>query len=177
MTEPEIVYQARRFHVEQHELHDRDGALRKYQKIVLPGAAVILPILDDGSIVLIRNYRFVVEEALLELPAGMLDPGEPPIECARRELIEETGYRAEKIEPLVTFYSTPGICTEKMHVFVATGLTAGESEREPGERIDNQPMKYADALAAVADGRIKDAKTIASLLYYDRYRRMNGSTA
>ena len=174
MAQPEILYRARRFHVEQHELDDRDGQQRKYQKIVLPGAAVILPVLDDGSIVLIRNYRFVVNESLLELPAGMLDPGEPPIECARRELLEETGYRAEKIEPLVTFYSTPGICNEIMHAFIATHLVAGEAQREPGEHIDNLPMKYQDALAAIGDGRIKDAKTIVGLLFYDRYRRGHG---
>jgi ADP-ribose pyrophosphatase len=174
VTQPEIVYRARRFHVEQHVLHDRDGEQRKYQKIVLPGAAVILPILADGSVVLIRNYRFVVEETLLELPAGMLDPGEPPLECARRELIEETGYRAGKIEPLVTFYSTPGICNEAMHTFVATELVPGEAQREPGEHIDNLPMKYEEALAAIGDGRIKDAKTIVSLLYYDRYIRKHG---
>lgn len=174
MSQSKVVYRAKRFFVELHELDDRDGQVRPYQKIVLPGAAVILPMLPNENVVLIRNYRFVVDETLLELPAGMLDADESPIECAKRELIEETGYRAGRIQPLLAFYSTPGICTECMHVFLATDLVAGESQREPGERIDNCPMPFEHALAAIGDGRIKDAKTIVSLLYYHQYRSARG---
>ena len=107
----------------------------------------------------------------MELPAGTIDPPEPPIECARRELAEETGYRAGKLEPLLSFYSTPGICTEHMHAFVASELAAGETAFDPGERIENWPMEYEDALRAIGDGRIVDAKTIVTLLYYDLYVR------
>jgi ADP-ribose pyrophosphatase len=168
---PDIIFTARRFTVEQHDVPDRDGRNRRYDRIVLPGAAVALPILDDGRVVLISHYRFAVGETLLELPAGMLDDAEPAIECARRELCEETGYRAGKLEPLLSFFSTPGMCNEELHAFLATELVPGKSAREPGEDIENTPMKLDEALEAIGDGRIKDAKTIVTLLYYDRYVR------
>ncbi len=171
MPNPEVVFRARRFTVEQHDLPDRHGKNRRYDRIVLSGAAVALPILDDGRVLLISNYRFAVGQTLLELPAGMLDDGEPPLECARRELCEETGYRAGKLEPLVSFFSTPGMCNEELHSFLATELVSGEAAREAGELIENSPMKVEEALEAVGDGRIKDAKTIVTLLYYDRYVR------
>ena len=171
---PNIVFSTRRFTVEQHEVRDRNGAARLYDKIVLPGAAVALPVLDDGRIVLIRNYRFVVEETLLELPAGMLDEGESPMECARRELMEETGFRAGQVTPLLSFYSTPGMCNEVLHSFLVTDLVSGESAREPGEQIENHPMVLVEALRAIGDGRVKDAKTIVTLLYYERYVRERG---
>ncbi|MBU0617863.1 MAG: NUDIX hydrolase [Planctomycetes bacterium] len=157
--------------MEQHDVPDRQGKNRRYDRIVLPGAAVALPILDDGRVVLINNHRFAVGQRLLELPAGMLDGDEPPIECARRELCEETGYRAGRLEPLLSFFSTPGICNEELHAFLATELVSGETTREPGERIENAPMRVEEALEAIGDGRIKDAKTIVTLLYYDRYVR------
>jgi ADP-ribose pyrophosphatase len=167
----DVVFRARRFTVEQHDVPDRHGKNRRYDRIVLPGAAVALPILDDGRVVLISNYRFAIGQTLLELPAGMLDGDEPPIECARRELCEETGYRAGKLELLLSFFSTPGICNEELYAFLATKLVLGETSREPGERIENTPMNVNEALEAIGEGRIKDAKTIVTLLYYDRYVR------
>jgi len=169
VAEPEIVYEGRKFRVEQHDVRDRDGRDRRYDLMVHPGAAVVVPILDDGRVLLISNYRFAVGQTLLELPAGTLDLPEPAIECARRELAEETGYRAGRLEPLLSFYSTPGVCTEHMHAFLATELVLGETALEPGERIENTPMKLDEALRAIGDGRITDAKTIVTLLYYERY--------
>lgn len=169
-----IVYEGRKFRLEQREVADRTGNPRQYDLVVHLGSAVVLPILDDGRVVLISSYRFAVGQTLLELPAGTIDPPEAPEECARRELTEETGYRTGKLEPLLSFYSTPGICTERMHTFVARELVAGESAREVGERIENTLMEYEDALQAIKVGRIIDAKTIVALLYYDRYVRTRG---
>ena len=169
MAGPTQVYEGAKFRVERHDVPARDGELRGYDLIVHPGAAVVLPILDDGRIVVIRNHRFAVGQDLLELPAGTIDPPESPIECARRELTEETGYRTEKLERLLSFYSTPGICNECLHAFVATELVAGETALDPGERIEIAPMEYDQALEAIGDGTITDAKTIVALLYYDRY--------
>jgi len=130
------------------------------------GAAVVLPVLDDGSIVLIRNYRFAVDEHLYELPAGMLEEGEDPAECAARELIEETGYRAGRMEKLGAFYTGPGTTDENMHAFLATELTGGQQDLEAYEEIRVEVFGDAAIRQMVADGTIHDGKTIAALAYY-----------
>lgn len=136
-----------------------------------PGACVILPLLDDGRVCLIRNWRIAVATTLIELPAGTLEPPEPPHETAERELIEETGYRAKKIEFLHAFFLSPGILDEKMHLYLATGLTAGQPAREEGEEIENWLVSWDDALAMIFRGEIQDAKTIVGLLWVDRLRK------
>jgi ADP-ribose pyrophosphatase len=169
----QIVFEGKKFHVEQRPF-DVNGAVHVYDVIVHPGAAVILPVLDDGRLVLISNYRVAVGQELIELPAGTLDPGETHAECAARELTEETGYRAARLAPLVNFYSSPGILNEQMHVFLATSLTPGPTAFDAGEQIRVLRLSYAEALAAIQDGRITDGKTILALLYYDRFVRAEG---
>lgn len=166
-----IVFESPKFRVQRRHVRLPDGRTHAFDIIRHPGAAVILPILDDGSIVLIGNYRVAVDCELLELPAGTFDPGESALECARRELTEETGYRAGCLAPLVSFYSSPGILDEKMEVFVARDLTPGPAELDAGEQIRLVPLTLADALAAIRDGRVPDGKTILSLLYYERFAR------
>jgi len=168
---PSIVFEGRRFAVEQHTVRDGQGRLQTYELVRHPGAAVVLPLLDDGRVVMIRNRRFGVQRDLLELPAGTLDRDEPPEVCARRELEEETGYQAVHWLPLLSFFSTPGICTERMHAFLASGLRAGATRHEAGERIVVVPMGYDEVLAAIRDGRIEDGKTIVTVLFYERYVR------
>lgn len=168
-----IVFASKKFRVQRREF-DCAGTRHVFDVVVHPGAAVILPVLDDGRLVLIYNYRIAVDAELLELPAGTLDPPESPQACALRELAEETGYRAGRLEPLVSFYSTPGILTERMHVFLAAELTPGPTAREAGEQIRLAPMAHADALEAIHTGRITDGKTILALLYYDRFARGRG---
>lgn len=163
------VYQGRKFWIEKRLEPDASGTPRSYEVIRHPGAAVILPIMNDGRVVLIANHRVSVETDLLELPAGTIDPPEDARTCAERELIEETGFRASAFDPLVSFYSSPGICDERMHVFVARGLIAGETALEAGERIVTHAMSFADALDAIRDGRIIDAKSIVALLFFDRF--------
>jgi ADP-ribose pyrophosphatase len=128
-----------------------------------PGAVAIVPLLAPDQVVLIRNYRFTVDQELLELPAGTLEPPEPPIVCAARELEEETGYLAGRLEPLCEFYTSPGFTNERMHVFVATDLKPGAQKLEASEQIRVEVLPLAEALEATADGRIVDAKTIAAL--------------
>jgi ADP-ribose pyrophosphatase len=127
--------------------------------------------MDDGRVCLIRNHRATVERTLIEVPAGTLEPNEDPDACAIRELEEETGYRAGKLEKLTTFYMSPGILNERMHVYLATGLEEGPSRREAGEEIENYLVTWEEALAMVERGEIEDGKTIAALLYADRFRR------
>lgn len=175
MPERKLVYDAGLFRVKQQEVCERDGARRLYHIVEHPGAAVVLPVLADGRIVMIRNHRIVVDADLLELPAGTIDTPEEPIACARRELTEETGYVAERMTPLVSFYSSPGICTERMYAFEATGLTLGETQLDGGEQIRVVLMEREGALQAVRDGRIIDGKTIVTLLYQDRFARREGT--
>ena len=132
-----------------------------------PGAVVILPLLEDGRVLLTRNHRWAIGQTILELPAGTLEPPpETPASCAGRELLEETGYEAAQLRPLLAFYSAPGFCTELLHGFVATGLTWRGQQLEPGERIEPVAMTWPRVLAAIAAGSIVDAKTLTVLLYY-----------
>lgn len=143
---------------------------RQWDIVVHPGAAVILPWLDETRIVMIRNRRVTVGRSLVELPAGTLAPSEAPLDAARRELQEETGYCAASLTPLVSFFSSPGFSTERMHVFEARGLTPGPTRLEADEQIDVVVMEYDLALREVERGGIVDAKTMLALLYYDRFR-------
>lgn len=174
MDTGEVVFESRKFRVVRRQVRVADGALHAYDIVTHPGAAVVLPVLPDGRILLIHNYRVAVGGELLELPAGTLDPPEEPIACAQRELAEETGYQAGRLDPLVCFYSTPGICDECLHAFVATDLRPGRARREPGEQIRLAPQPLATALEMIAGGQIRDAKTIVTLLYYDRFGRRQG---
>jgi len=143
-----------------------DGRVVARDWIHYPGAAAILPVLADGSIVLIRNVRFAVAETLYEVPAGMLEPDEDPGVCAARELTEETGYTAGALEKLGQFYTGPGTCDEVMHVFLATDLADGPQDLETYERIEVEVQPAERVREMVRDGRIHDAKTIAALGMY-----------
>jgi ADP-ribose pyrophosphatase len=148
------------------------GGKTKTREIVRhPGACVVVPLLEDGRVCLIRNWRIAVNQTLIELPAGTLEPAEPPEKTAQRELIEETGYRAKKIELLHAFFLSPGILDERMHLYLATGLTAGETAREEGEEIENWLVPWDEAIAMIFRCEIQDAKTIIGLLWVDRLRR------
>ncbi|RMF76056.1 MAG: NUDIX hydrolase [Planctomycetota bacterium] len=170
-----VILQARKFRVEQ---FDRPGAARVPPRYVVrhPGATVVLPILDSGEIVMIRNHRVSIDAELLELPAGTLEASEPPIDCARRELAEETGYSAARLTPLFRFYSSPGFCDERLHAFVALDLTPGRQHLDAGEEITVVRLAYSDAMHAIESGEIADGKTIATLLYYDRYVTASGTS-
>ena len=173
-AEPEVLLEARKFRVVR-ETIKTDGGKTKTREIVRhPGACVIVPMVDDQHVCLIRNFRVAVKQTLIEVPAGTLEPPEEPHVTAERELIEETGYRAKKIELLHAFYPSPGILDEKMHLYLATGLTAGETAREEGEEIENLVVPWDEAIRLVTSGQIADAKTIVGLLWVDRLRQRPG---
>ena len=154
---------------------DSSGNTRTRDIVRHPGAVVIVPLLDDGRVCLIRQFRLSVKQTLIELPAGTLEPPEPPLACAQRELIEETGYRASRIEQVHAFYLSPGILDERMHLFLARGLTAGDPKREAGEEIDNWLVPLEEAVAMIFRGEIQDAKTIVGLLWAERIFQKNKS--
>jgi ADP-ribose pyrophosphatase len=143
-----------------------DGS-RHLREIVehAPGAAAVA--LDDqGHVLLVRQSRPAVGERLLELPAGLIDAGEQPIDCARRELQEETGYAATHLEKLVSFYTSPGFTDELIHIFVATGLTETAVSHDEEEEIELVRLPLSAAIERVMRGEISDAKTVAGLLAY-----------
>ena len=126
---------------------------------------------DDDHVCLIRNFRLAVCRWLVEIPAGTLEPGEPPLDTAARELIEETGYRAAQLMPLCELLFSPGILHERMHLFLATQLTPGETRLEVGEQIERLIVPWEEALEMIRRGEIEDAKTVAALLFCDRWLR------
>jgi ADP-ribose pyrophosphatase len=129
-----------------------------------PGAAAVVPFLDEDRVLLIRQYRHATGGEILEVPAGKLDPGEAPALCARRELEEETGYRAGRIEALSSIWTSPGFCDEVIHLFAAFDLEPTQQSLEPDEIIALVPMTLDEALAAIRRGEISDAKSMLCLL-------------
>ncbi len=170
-TKPELLLETRRFNVVRHAQILPDGTTFYRETVVHPGAVVILGLVDSDHVVLIRNYRIAVDEELLELPAGTIEHGEDPLETARRELIEETGYRAEQFRRLTEFWVSPGILSERMHLFLATGLTPGPTAPEKEEQIRPLVVPWNEALAMIDQQKIRDAKTLAGILLYERMRR------
>lgn len=171
MSHAETLLETRKFTVVRETVGTPGGRAKTRDIVRHPGACVIVPLLDDGRLCLIRNFRIAVGETLIELPAGTLEPPELPAKTAERELIEETGYRAAKIELLHAFYASPGFLDEKMHLYLATGLSAGESALEEGEEIENLLVPFDEAVAMIFRGEIQDAKTIVGLLWVDRLKR------
>ncbi len=158
------MFRGRRIAVRVERLADAAG--REYVREVVehPGAAVVLPVLADGRLVLVRQYRHAVGRFLLEAPAGTLSPGEEPEACARRELAEETGYRAGTLRPLAVVCPSPGVLTERLHLFLAEGLTAGPPEREPGEEMEVVVLPAGEVRGMARRGEIEDAKTLLCVL-------------
>jgi ADP-ribose pyrophosphatase len=166
----ELLLTASKFRVVRETIQTPSGQKKTREIVRHPGACVIVPVLYDGRVCLIRNWRVAVGQTLIELPAGTLEPPEPPDVTAERELIEETGYRARKIEFLHAFYLSPGILDEKMHLYLASGLTEGDTAREEGEEIENLLVPWDEAIGLIFRREIQDAKTIVGLLWVDRLR-------
>jgi ADP-ribose pyrophosphatase len=152
-----------------------DGSTGELEMIRHPGASAVVPFLsdpkgEDPQVLMIRQYRYAADGYMYEIPAGRLDPGESPHDCAVRELKEETGCTAERFDHLLTMYTTPGFTDEKIHLFMATGLVAGETKHEADEFLDLHPMRLSRALEMVEAGGIQDAKTALGLLFAAGFR-------
>ena len=164
----EIVHIGRRIRVAVDTLTTATGQTIRRDLILHPGAVVILPVLDAGHVVLIRNFRFSVGTTLWEIPAGTVEPEEELEACARRELAEETGYTAAAWTYRGFLYASPGVLDEKLHLFIAEDLTPGAMRPEADEQIEPVTLELKEAIRMCLDGEIKDAKTIASLLLWER---------
>ncbi len=147
-----------------------DGSQIELEMIRHPGAAAVVPLLsgpgaEDPTVLLIKQYRYATDGTIWEIPAGVLEDGESPVECARRELLEEVGAVAGDLKHLTTIYTTPGFTDEQIHLFLATGLTLEETQHEPDEFIEVKSLSMSRALAMIRDGEIVDSKSITGLLY------------
>jgi ADP-ribose pyrophosphatase len=154
------VYKSRIFTVTEDRVVAPDGFVISRAIVRHPGAAVMMAVDPKKRILLVRQYRLPAGKKLWELPAGRLDTGETPLKAARRELAEETGYRARRWKKLGSFYPSPGFCAEKMTLYLATGLTAGVASPMDDERIDIRWFTRKEVREMIDKGRIADAKTI-----------------
>ena len=170
VNDEQTLLKTRRFSVVEKTVTRPDGEVASCQFVRHAGSVAILPLLDDGRVCLIHSRRLTVGKTLIEMPAGTREPDESPLETARRELAEETGYRATTFEELVAYFPSPGVLSERMWIFVAKGLTAGEHAREPNEEIENYLVSWDEALALIDRGEIEDGKTILALLADERLR-------
>ncbi len=166
ITDRRVVFKGRRIAVEVCDVRFPSGHEAKRELVAHPGAVAVVAVDAEDRVALLHQYRFAVGGAIWEVPAGTLEPGEPPIETARRELAEETGLTAGTITELCSFYTTPGFTNERIVAFLATDLTVGEAAPEPGEEIELKLVPFDEAIGMIERGEIQDAKTIASLLRY-----------
>lgn len=161
----EAVYDGCLLHVRRDTALLPNGSEATREWIQHPGASAVLPLLPDGQVILVRQYRYPVQRVTLEIPAGKLDaPDEDPYLCAERELSEETGYTAEHIEKLTTIGTTVGFSNEYIHLYLATGLTPGKMHPDEDEFLNVVKVPLQEAVAMAKDGRIFDAKSIIAIL-------------
>jgi ADP-ribose pyrophosphatase len=170
------VYSGRRISVDLDEVRFPDGSVGKLEMVRHPGASAVIPFLDpldapDPRIVLIRQYRWAAEQVMWEVPAGTLDKGEAPADCAHRELREEAGVEATELRHLVTMFTTPGFTDEQIHLYAATGLTTVPTAHEADEFIETREVRWSEVGRMIRDGRIRDGKTLVALMWVSCFAR------
>lgn len=175
VLESRRIYSGKVLNLDVDRVRFPDGSVGELEMIRHSGASAVVPFLsdptgDDPQILLIKQYRYAANGFLYELPAGRLDPGEDPADCARRELREETGCSANHVEFMYTMYTTPGFTDERIHLFMATGLTQGETGHEADEFLTVETLPISRALEMIRDGVIQDAKTALGILYAAGFR-------
>jgi ADP-ribose pyrophosphatase len=164
-----VLYLGPVFGVRRDEVVEPTGVRATREVITHPGSVVVLPVLPDGRIILIRQYRHAARQFLWELVAGRIDSGESVRQAAARELIEETGYRAKRLRIFLDVFPTPGFLEERMYILVAEGITPGKAEPEEDEKITAKAFTRAQLEKMIQRGVLRDAKSVAGLLYYFRF--------
>lgn len=165
------LYNGKIFNVALEKVTLPNGVIKDREVVRHPGAAAMVPLLDDGNVVLVKQHRHAVNDYLWEIPAGTLEPEEEPLACAGRELIEETGYEANNFDKLTEILPAPGYTDEHIHIFLATGLTLAEQRLEDDEILTVQPTPFDKAIEMIKTGEIQDAKTIVGLLLTSMRKR------
>lgn len=169
LLKSEITYEGRAFSVRRDHLLTPTGSTVKYDIIEHIGSVSIIPVDENGQMHFVRQYRHAAGEELLELPAGTLEPGEPPEEAARREIREEIGMDASSLQEIGSFYLAPGYSTEYMHIFLATGLRPDPLDPDADEYLSVEKIPVRDVMRQVETGQMKDAKSLAALLLAKPY--------
>lgn len=159
----QVAYAGRAFRVFSENITLPTGVTTELDVIRHPGAAAIVPMADPETVILIRQYRHAVGGHIWEIPAGTLEAGEAPLDCARRELTEETGYSADTYEKIGEIVPVPGYSDERIHLFVAVGLSSGNQELDEGEWLEVHRFPFSEAMEMVRSGMIQDGKTITGL--------------
>src|SRR5690349_21604102 len=165
----QIVYEGKVFGIRRDEVIEPSGVRTTREMITHPGSVVVLPVLPDGRVLLIQQYRYAARQYLWELVAGRIDEGETPLQAAERELKEETGYRARRLKIFLELFPSPGFLEEKMFLLLAEGLTPGKAEPEEDEKIIARGYTRKELDEMLRKKRLRDAKTIAGVLFYLRY--------
>ena len=173
LSDKQVIYTGKRIRLELHTLENEQTLVRHSREVIIhPGAVVILPFVTDNQILLIKNRRQALGgERLIELPAGTLEKGEEPMNCAGRELVEETGHIAGRLKPIGNFVTSPGVLSEKIYAYAAYDLQIAQVDPDEGEEIEVLPTDFTEAIEMIRDNRIHDGKTIATILMYDRFYR------
>ncbi len=164
----ELVYQGTILEVYKDHMEFSNGNTAEWDFIHHDGAAAVVPVMDDGRILMVSQYRNALERETLEIPAGKLDkPDEPGIDCARRELEEETGYRSENLERLLSLRTTVAYCNERIEIFIARDLISSHQHLDEDEFVDVKPYSLKELKEMIFSGKIEDSKTIAAILAYE----------
>jgi ADP-ribose pyrophosphatase len=166
-----MVYEGPVFGVRRDEVIEPNGVKAVREMITHSGSVVVLPVLEDGRILMIQQYRYATRQYLWELVAGRIDPGESVKKAAARELKEETGYKAKRLSIFLDFFPTPGFLEERMYLLLAEGLTAGEAQPEEDEKIISRAYTLKELHEMMKRGKLHDAKSIAGILYYSTFLR------
>jgi ADP-ribose pyrophosphatase len=176
LVSTERIYSGRVVNLDRDTVRYPDGSTGQLEMVRHPGASAVIPLLDearsaDPRVILVRQFRHAANDFIWEIPAGRLDPGETPATCAHRELEEEIGMTADVLSRLTTIYTTPGFTDERIHIFLASTLKPGKQRREADEFMEVHTKKWAEVMAMVRAGDIKDAKTLVGLMYVECFRR------
>ncbi|HET6370010.1 MAG TPA: NUDIX hydrolase [Nitrospiria bacterium] len=172
------IYRGRIVHLSTEEVRLPNGKALEMELVRHPGASAVVPLREDGRVVLIHQYRFATGGYLYEIPAGKLSPGEEPERCAERELEEEAGLRAARLTPLLTIFTSPGFCDERIHIFLGEGLSPCPQNLGEDEVLDVLEMPLEEAVGKIMDGTIQDAKSVAGLMAaYQYLQRRSGVRA
>lgn len=165
----ELMYKGNIINVERLTVELPNGKIATRDVVRNPGASVIVPVTDNGEIVMVEQFRKPNEKTFIEIPAGKLDAGEEPIKCAERELKEETGYTAKELKKILTLNPAPAFADEVLHIYLATGLSRGEAHPDEDEFISARTYKIDEVLNMIDEGQITDSKTVAGVLFAVRY--------